>query len=292
MHSIVLDDSLVLNGDEYHALGHYQDRFIADRLLKTPGWSMFACIFQSVWHIPMAMHFIIAVSSLDLNRRSPRPAINMSVSRTHFRKGSEMLIQLMGRDAEPDHFSTLSAWLFLYLWMSCRDIPDKMAVDRLSVAVRNYIQRYRLDSLSAGTVTSHEKSPASSSWHDPYVSVSSEAGLIGRLSLFLASEDIAMAFEGCGGHLARHVFGNADLYWQIFSQQRYILERHWGQSYPEYEAMHDLETTAAMELGSKVGLLFHKVNELSQMVSEEAEPLVLDIETGILEIERVLSPFP
>ncbi|KAL2826995.1 hypothetical protein BDW59DRAFT_160575 [Aspergillus cavernicola] len=284
MHDIALDYSLVLVGDEYQALHHYQERFISDRLLRTPRWSMLGCIFQSVYNIPMVMHFLIALSSMDLNQRSPCPVISPRVSKTHFRKGSEMLIQLMNLDTEPHHFSTLSAWFFLFLFMSHRDTLDKKAVNQLSLSVLNYIQRYNLDSLSAGT-GSEEKSSA---WHDPCLST--EPGLIGRLLLFLASEDIGIGFEGCGGHLAKHLFGNDDLYRTIFSKQQYILERYWGQSYPEHEVMHDLETTAAIELGNKVGLLFHKVNELSKEVSEEAtSPRDLDIEKGIIEIETQYS---
>lgn len=283
MHDIVLDESLILSGGEYQALSHYQNTFISARILRTPRWSMLGCIFQAVSNVPMAMHLLIAISSMDLNQRSPRPVISVSVNRTHFRKGSEMLVQLMSLANEPHHFSTLSSWFFLYLYMTHRDVLDKKAVDQLSIAILNYIKRYNLDSMSAGT-TLGEKSLVSA-WQDPCLST--EPGLVGRLLLFLASEDIRVGFEECGGHLAKYLLGRDDLYWRIFSQQRYILERHWGQSYPEYEAMCDLETTAAIELGNRVGLLFHKLNELSRMDSEEAKPLDLEIEKGIRELETV-----
>ncbi|KAL4864813.1 hypothetical protein BDV12DRAFT_205514 [Aspergillus spectabilis] len=286
MHDIVLDDSLVLNGDEYQALSHYQDTFISDRVLKTPRWSMFGCIFQSVSHIPMAMHLLIAISLMDLNQRSPRPAISVSVARTHFRKGSEMLMQLMNLDSEPHHFSTLSSWFFLYLCVTHCDILNKGAVDKLSKTISNYIQRYNLDSLSAGIKSEEEKFLASA-WQDPCLST--EPGLIGRLLLFLASEDIRIGFEECGGHLTKHLFSSQGLYWRIFSQQRYILERYWGQSYPEFEVMHDLETTAAIELGHKVGLLIYKVNELSKKALEGAKACDLDIEKEVIETETQYS---
>ncbi|KAJ5921221.1 hypothetical protein N7466_009547 [Penicillium verhagenii] len=285
MHDITLDHSLVLSGDEYLALSHYQERFISDRLLKTPRWSMLGCVFQSISHIPMPMHFLIAISSMDLNRRSPRPAINVGVTRTHFRKGSEMLIKVMNHDKEPHHFSTLSSLFFLYLCMSHRDILDRKAVDQLSLAVLNYIQRYNLDKLSAGIKVPEDS--FTSAWLD--TCRSTEPGLIGRLLLFLVSEDSKMGFEGCGGHFANHLFGSDNLYWQIFLQQRYILERHWGQVYPEKEVMHDLQTTAVIDMGNKVGFLFHRLNELSKKTPEQATPHDPDIERGIVETETVLQ---
>jgi hypothetical protein len=284
IHDITLDDSLVLSGDEYQALSHYQDTFISDRVLKTPRWSMFGCIFHSIAHVPMAMHLLIAISSMDLNQRSPEPAISLSVTRAHFRKGSEMLIQRMNFESEPDHFSTLSSWLFLYLCMTHRDILNKKAIDRLSMAIANYVRRYDLDRLSAG-ITSKEQALAST-WPDQYRPA--KPGLIGRLLLFLASEDIRMGFEQCGGHLANRLFGNEDIYWRLYSQQRYILERYWGQDYPEYEVLHDVETAAAMELGHRVGLLVHKVNDLSKGVSENPIPRDFGIEQGIVDTKTVV----
>ena len=98
-----------------------------------------------------------------------------------------------------------------------------------------------------------------------------------------------MEFEECGGHLAKHIFGSDDLHWRMFSQQRYILERLWVQSYPEYELMHDLETTGTIEMGNTVTFLFHKVNELSKKASEEETPHDLEIDIGIIEIETVFT---
>ncbi|KAL3495032.1 hypothetical protein BJX62DRAFT_222816 [Aspergillus germanicus] len=285
IHGITLDDSLVLSGDEYQALSHYQDTFISDRVLKTPRWSMFGCIFRSVAHVPMAMHLLIAIASMDLNQRSPRPAISLSVTRTHFRKGSEMLIQRMNLETQSDHFSTLTSWLFLYLCMTHRDVLNKKAIDRLSTAIANYIERYDLDRLSAG-ITSNERSLLSG-WGDSCRRT--EPGLVGRLLLVLASEDIRMGFEQCGGHLASRLFDNEDTYRRLYSQQRYVLERYWGQEYPEHEVMHDIETAAAMELGHKVGILVHKVNELSKDASNEPTPRDFDLEKAIMETETVLS---
>lgn len=284
MHGIALHDSLILSGEEYQALSHYQDRFISDRLLKTPQWSIFGCILQSVCHIPMAMHLLIAASSMDLNRRSPRPTISLDVTRAHFRQGSEMLIQLMNVDAEPHHFSTLSSWFFLSLCMCRRASPDRKAIDQLSQAIVKYIQQYNLDSLSANLKTAD--CLLASARHDSSQSI--QPGLVGRLLMLIASEDIAMEFEGCGGHVASQIFGNEHLHWRIFSQQRYILEQHWGESYPEHETMHDIQHTTVIELGSKVGLLFQKVNKISKRASEETIPRDLDVERSISQTEMVL----
>lgn len=286
VHNIVLDDCLVISGDEYQALSHYQHGFISDRLLKTPRWSTFGCILQSVSHIPMTMHFLIAISSMDLNQRSPHQAISLDVSRAHLRRGTEMLIRLMNIDTEPHHFSTLSSWFFLYLCMANRDVLDKEAVNRLSIGILNYVRRYRLDSLSAG-IRSEEISLAPSH-QDPILST--ESGLIGRVLLFMAAVDVGMGFQGCGGHLAKHLYLNLDKYWRIFSLQRYILERYWGPSYPEYEVVHDLETTTAMEMVYKVGRLFHRVNELSEKSHQEAAAGDLDLGRRIAEIETVFYP--
>ncbi|KAL3457757.1 hypothetical protein BJX64DRAFT_280354 [Aspergillus heterothallicus] len=287
---ITLDASLILSGDEYQVLSHYQETFISDRVLKTPRWSMFSCILRSIYHVPMAMHLLIAISSMDLNQRSPHPVVSLSVTRRHFRKGSEMLIQRMNLDhSEQDHFSTLAAWLFLYLCMTHRDILNKKAVDKLSIAISNYSQRYRIDHLCAAAMNGdvQEQSLVSACEDSPYRST--EPGLMGRLLLLLASEDIRMGFEECGGHFAKYLLSSEDIYWRIYSQQRYILERFWGQSYPEHEVMHDLETAAGIELGHKVGILVHKVNELSKNASEEAQPRDRDIERGIAETETQYS---
>jgi hypothetical protein len=191
----------------------------------------------------------------------------------------------MNLETQPDHFSTLSSWLFLYLCMTHRDVLNKKAIDKLSMAIAKYIQRYDLDHLSAG-LTSKEQSLLSACGGGYQAT---EPGLIGRLMLFLTSEDTRMGFEECGGHLASRLFNNEDVYWRIYSQQRYILERFWGQEYPDNEVMHDVETAGAMELGHRVGLLVHKVNELSKDASDELKPRAFDVEKAIVETETVFS---
>lgn len=94
-----------------------------------------------------------------------------------------------------------------------------------------------------------------------------------------------MGFEGCGGHVAIHLFGSEDLHLRIFSQQRYILEQYWGESYPEYEAIHVIRVTTVIEFGNKVGMIFQKVNRLSNRASEEVIPRDLDVEDRILQTE-------
>jgi hypothetical protein len=168
--------------------------------------------------------------------------------------------------------------------MTHRDILNRKAIDRLSMAIANYVQRYDLDRLSAG-ITSKEQALAST-WPDQYRPA--QPGLIGRLLLLLASEDIRMGFEQCGGHLANRLFSHEGMYWRLYSQQRYILERYWGQDYPECEVMHDVETAAAMELGHRVGLLVHKVNELSKDASDQAKPRDFEIEKGICDTQTVV----
>jgi hypothetical protein len=201
-----------------------------------------------------------------------------------------MLMHLMNVNTEPHHFSTLVSWLFVSLCMGQRDVLDKKAINQLITAILKYIQRYNLDTLSAGR-SSNDMSLASSR---PTPFESTEAGLIGRVILFLAASDLFMAFEGCGGQLSKHVYANKQMYWGMFSQQRFVLERYWGASYPEYEMLHDLETTAAMEMGYKVAHIFHLVNELSENSPQDALAGDPEIERQIADIEAVLilTPFP
>ncbi|KAL4862779.1 hypothetical protein BDV12DRAFT_190165 [Aspergillus spectabilis] len=281
----LLDECLVISGDEYQVISHYQHAFILARLLKTPRWSTFACILHSVFHVPMAMHFLIAVSSMDLNQRSPHSAISLNLIRAHFQKGTELLVQQMNSEAEPHHVSTLSSWVFAYLCIAHRDVLDKNAVNRLSTAVLKYLQRYNLNSSDAA-IPFGDRSLA---FLEPDFSASVESGLIARVILLLATFDANMAFEGCGGHLASHLYTDREVYWRIFSRQRFILERYWGISYPEYELQHDLESAGAIEMGYKLQHIFHQLNELSEKSGREAILRDSSIERLISEIKMEYS---
>jgi hypothetical protein len=286
-HDILLDDDLVLSGDEYHALSHYKNHFISTKLLKTPRWSTYGCILQSILHVPMAMHFLLALSSLDLIQRSPHPTISIDVIRIHLQKGSEMLIRQMDHHTEPHHLSTLISFLFLYTCMIRRDILNETVINKLNRTILNYIKRYHLEHLGAGITSLVEQQlPLFDQKISPI-----EAGLIGRVLLFLMATDTFSSIAGCGGHLATYLCSDEDVFWRIFISQRYILERFWGTSYPDHEILHDLETTAVMELHYKTLKLIQRMNELNRK-PDEVMARDSDIERKMAEVERVLhSPY-
>lgn len=161
------------------------------------------------------MHFLLALSSLDLIQRSPHPIISIDVSRIHLQKGSEMLIRQMDHHTEPHNLSTLISFIFLYTCMIRRDILNETVTNQLNTTILNYIKRYHLEYLGAGITSVEQQLSLFNQKISPI-----EARLIGRVLLFLMATDTFGSIGGCGGQLATYLFSDEDIFWRIFISQR------------------------------------------------------------------------
>ncbi|KAL2794034.1 hypothetical protein BJX66DRAFT_338314 [Aspergillus keveii] len=282
----LLDDTLILTGNEYHALYHYQNEFILDRLLKTPGWSTYSCILHNISHSPMPMHFLLALSSLDLTRRSSGTVHAAETSQRHLLRGSELLKQTMSLETSPDQASTLISWLLLYLCATHRESINWEAANRVSQTALDYLKRHILDAFrstsrsrgySCNTFTSKE---SASTFQESIC-------LIARLTTFLILTDWFTSFEGCGGHISRYLASEEHLYWSIFALQEDFLEQFWGASYPERELVQDVEVSSIVRAGHKVLLLIQEVHDLSYGLSTRVN--CVDLKSKIIQLDTTYS---
>jgi hypothetical protein len=232
----------------------------------------------------MAMHFLIATSLLDMGKRHSISAVHLETSRTHFQKGKELLVRTMMRETKPDHFGTLSSWLFLYQCMMHKETLDPQAIDQVGQSILHYIELYNLDTIAAAPLSNLQDMPFSKYQR----SSSLDAGLIARLITFLMHTDVHIAFQGCGGHLANYLHSNG-VHQRIISSQRCVLEQFWGSSYPEDEVHQDIEVSIAWQMSYDVLVIFQTINELNRS-SQGFVPRNSKMERSLKEIENVSHP--
>lgn len=96
-HHIRSPSSLTLNSGEHHALKHYQTTFSIYRTTKDPKWSTHKLLLDLGASNSMIMHFILAVSINDVNRRKEH--YDSSEAEGHFEAGARELIGMVNKDS-------------------------------------------------------------------------------------------------------------------------------------------------------------------------------------------------
>jgi hypothetical protein len=144
-HHIPAVNSLVLDTTEVHALNHYQDAFSKYRTTKTPRWSTHRLLLDLANENSMLMHLILAVSLNDVCHRND--CGSSKAAKDHFQIALGDLVKVVNQGSAEQYTLCMAAFLFLYLYIPKEKLLPSQTVNLLSTAVRDYVERHRLDSL-------------------------------------------------------------------------------------------------------------------------------------------------
>jgi hypothetical protein len=253
-HHIPAVNSLVLDTTEVHALNHYQDAFSKYRTTKTPRWSTHRLLLDLANENSMLMHLILAVSLNDVCHRND--CGSSKAAKDHFQIALGDLVKVVNQGSAEQYTLCMAAFLFLYLYIPKEKLLPSQTVNLLSTAVRDYVERHRLDSLCLEQQT--ENPPEST------VSCSNRH-VLAHLIIWTFDEDVKCGFQGCGGYLAEYLTAHRERTMAVYEVSRVVLQEHkWGEMYPKDQAEDDDDNAMELEFLWVLTALWQDINELTR----------------------------
>jgi Fungal specific transcription factor domain len=244
---------MVFNTTELSALDHYQKAFSIYRTTKVPRWSTHRLLLDLASENSMIMHFILAVSINDVcyrqDNESPEDAKN------HFRIALRDFIKIIKDDSAADYKITMAAFLFLYLYIPKQKALPPETISQLSTAVKDFVERHRLDSLC---LEPPSETLSSSSL------TTSDRNILARLIIWTYDEDVKCGFQGFGGYLAEYLTAHRERTMAVYEVSRYVLQAHFGTNYPQDQAEDDDDNAMELEFLWALTALWQDINELTQ----------------------------
>jgi len=254
-HHIPAANSMVLDtAEELHALNHYQDAFSKYRTTKTPRWSTHRLLLDLANENSMLMHLILAVSLNDVCHRNDSGS--SKAAKDHFQIALGDLVKVVNQDSAEQYTLCMAAFLFLYLYIPKEKLLPSHTVNLLSTAVRDYVERHRLDSLCL------EQQPE----NPPECIVSSSnRHVLARLIIWTFDEDVKCGFQGYGGYLAEYLTAHRERTMAVYEVSRVVLQEHkWGEIYPKDQAEDDDDNAMELEFLWVLTALWQDINELTR----------------------------
>jgi hypothetical protein len=279
MQNIVLLPSFAQSTKESQALHYYKERFSSFLTTKTFRWSTHMVMLRHGSQTPMIMHLLIAASLMNMGANQHDGANIFPAAREHYKAGVRLLMEAMNSSAEPDHTSMLTAFFFLYKYMTEQKNTTPDAMTQFSQAVRDYFKKYNLATVCSKPLLSCMTSTQTT------VITRDKQECLARLIVWIFYEDVIASVGGYGGLLASHLSAEPEQTNEIYQCSTTILESFWGSDYPETEIIDDIENGPILKFFSEVMMLYTKVNEACQSstLASDADR----IEAKILKLEAV-----
>lgn len=222
---------------------------------KTFLWSKLAILLHHACEDATVMHLLLA-SCLGTVARSHPDRTVLFTAKSHFTLGTNNFV---GGMQEPTCNLAKALMVFWLLQLTYRAIWDDkclQAMEKLSSAIANYIDKHHLlklfdpgespyGSLSSGT--SSVKESAADSLSLP-LALPANKSLVASLLLFVAYEDLDSESCGIGGNVSRLVLSGNDTSRSLFACSRNVHADFFGSLYPCEELMDDVERSKPLEL--------------------------------------------
>ncbi|KGO61226.1 Amidohydrolase [Penicillium expansum] len=218
--------------------------------------------------------------------------LDLDSASAHFKEGTKMLMEIITSGAAGDYPIIISAFYFMYLYLTRRVYMDRLEIERLSCTAIDYIEKCSFDGL--GNILSPKRHSAPSDTLEcrdlsaPTTEQRCNSSMAARLIIWLYSEDSFIGFHGCGGDLSKRLSknpGRLDRLRQISSD---ALSLNWGEDYPADEVLVDINHFHPIDMLIDMITLHHEIiernNAYMEMSFTEASNK-LDSEFSILEIK-------
>jgi hypothetical protein len=274
-----LPNSLTFSVTEHQAIAHYETVFSLYRATKDPHWSTHKVLLRLGSHNAMVMHFVLAVSLNDFSSRTHHNA-SFDDAQIHFEAGAQLLIQANKDNHTKDHVAMLSSFFFLYLYMLNRGFVATQRLRHLSMTVLDYMKTYSLSAQCLIPRTT-ETSEFSSKF------TSRECSLLARLIIWIFHEDLKCGFQNSGGYLAKYLADNRTDTANIYEISRNVLELQWGEDYPDYQIVDDIENSDVLEFLYAMMPLHQDINELCQETGLSMEEMKSSVQERFSILEKV-----
>lgn len=283
LYHVGLSNSIILAPEDHNALIYYQSDIGPCQTTKSPRWSFSALLLRLALRSTMIMHLLLAVSIYDLSMLQNTPR-NLQAASAHFKEGTKMLMENITHGAAGDYPAIISAFYFIYLYLTRQVCMDRLEIERLSRIAIDYIEQCSFDGLEhtlspTTQLSTHSDTLECKGPPAPTTAQRCNSSMAARLIIWLYSEDSFISFYGCGGGLSTCLSknpGRLDRFRQISSD---ALSLNWGDEYPAGEVLVDINH-------------FHPIDMLIDMITLHREIIEHNnayMETGFVETSYKLD---
>jgi hypothetical protein len=277
LYNVQLSNSITLTPKDHNALIYYQSDIGPCQTTKSPRWSFSALLLRLALRSSMVMHLLLAVSIYDLSTAQNTPA-NLQAASAHFKEGTRMFIEIKTYGSAEDYPVIISAFYFIYLYLTRQVAMDRSKIGEPSRTAANYIEKCSLGGLKHfSSQTKHSSVPSDilegGGILPQTVAQRCDSSLAARLIIWQYSEDSFISFHGCGGGLSTRLCNDPNQLDRLRQISADALSLNWGDEYPADEVLVDINH-------------FHPIDMLIDMISLHQEIIKQNnayMETGLTE---------
>jgi hypothetical protein len=282
---LMLPNSMRLSRTGHEALRHYQTTYSLYRTTKDPNWSTHKVLLHIGAQNAMIMNFILAVSLNDYSLRTGQISPSLEAE-GHFQEGARLFTHtLTTASSSVDDVLMMSAYFFIYLYMSKRKSTAPHQLSQLSSTVLKYVQKRDLVTYCISAL------PLSDMTLEQSISSRHKRSLIARLVMWTMDEDVKCSFQGIGGHFARYLTNRDARTKDIYYASRNALGDYWGERlYPHSQALDDDQNSTVLEFLWAMMSLWQDINDLYGILEPSEQKSRIEQKFLLLEEVRVCHP--
>lgn len=283
--NIVLSQAFSITGRETEGLHYYTNVYPTMTISKNVNWTTYRIMLLKNSQDPLAMHFLLAASLIDLATLKNYDAVICRAARSHAEEGMLLLEKALDPSVDSEPILVMTASLFLYRYMTMAKGFDSAHMSGWSRKICNFIEMNQLDDFG------HQAEPNAilsciPQKKTPKNMTRQTQVHLARLILWTFYEDIFAGIGGYGGFLARRLCDNPSRARELYQHSSAELECFWGADYPEQQIIDDIENAPIITFLYEVMALYAEVSKIASSQSRSAED-VAAIESKIEKLEAV-----
>lgn len=273
---IILSDNFVRTGKEIDALQYYTSVYPTMTISKDVHWSSYRIMLDYGAQVPMTMHLLIAASLMDLATSQNYDDAMCRAAQAHANAGVLLLMRALESRSGSDPSDVITAFYFLYRYMSVVKEADIPQMSKWSASAFNYVRENCLADLCTSVRSTSAVVAAGRSARWQSLTPAKKAHLA-RVMVWTFYEDIFASMRGYGGSLALHWCAESPRSREIYQESGAELESMFGDDYPEREIIDDVQNAPIITFFYDVMTLYAEVNRVAcTLPDSDAEKAALE----------------
>lgn len=266
---ITLSQNFVRTGKEVDALRYYTSVYPTMTISKDVHWSSYRIMLDHGSQVPMTMHLLIAASLMDLATSQNYDEAMCRAAQAHANAGVLLLMSASESRSGSDPSDVITAFYFLYRYMSVVKEADVPQMSKWSASAFNYVRENCLADLFTSVRSNSAAAAGGRSARWQSLTPAKKAHLA-RVMVWTFYEDIFASIRGYGGSLALHWCAESQRSREIYQQSGVELESMFGDDYPEREIIDDVQNAPIVTFFYDVMTLYAEVNRVSYTLPDSS----------------------
>jgi len=277
----------ILAASDYEAIYYFRTSFAAIQHTKNPRYSVPSIIIKLAASNPMLMHMVVALAGQQMQAQLQHPNEDNQASVAHYGAAMRLMAEAVGSIETSHHLDVVLAvlWLMMLYEQRFGDGTGNGLSKHLKGAVS--ILRTRSHVLTVHSTATREPEPGHQIVSTTMTQEQSQlipSLFATRMIVWMLGIDAIASSYGLGGQLNMELYRlccpetvkgdmEAVFNWagSLHRHTRPLFRTIWGDVYPTYEILDDLENTEVNDLSRESAQLRYMVAELASLYHKDFE---------------------